>query len=254
MSGSLALTRIASSLLITSPSTLMLSSFARCTSRDWSIRSRRRFCSLAAVCVRTWSGVQFWHSSWTSEVRLCGACSKSSRVMTSLFTRATISSTITDFVCAVRVPEARNMGTISHLFWFIGDIVLAGFQSPTRQHQRYGDRAQNPHPLDLSLSLRFQGKQHVSDTFGDPAAPLDAHPERAARVQTHPLPFGPDELDEFLWGQLRLRMKFDRHFVGSPLNRRNKNSFGQPLQQCVVQQISHGRGRGPKAVGEFAIH
>jgi len=50
---------------------------------------------------------------------------------------------------------------------------------------------------DLSLSLRFQGKQHVSDTFGDPAAPLDRHPERAARANASP-PLGPDEPDELL--------------------------------------------------------
>src|SRR6202035_3417649 len=37
-------------------------------------------------------------------------------------------------------------------------------------------------------------------------------------------------------------------------NRRNQNSFGQALEQGVVEQVSHGRGRGPKAVGQFAVH
>src|SRR5260370_35361513 len=99
--------------------------------------------------------------------------------MTSLFTRATISSTITLFVCAVTVPAARKSQTINGNLCFIGNISLAG---STRAHKL----------LMRSLSLRFKRKQHVSDTFGDPPAPLDAHPQRSARAQAHPLPLAPN--------------------------------------------------------------
>ena len=49
-------------------------------------------------------------------------------------------------------------------------------------------------------------------------------------------------------------MKFDRHFVGSPLNRRDQKPFGQPLQQGVIEKVAHGGGRRPKPVGQLAAH
>src|ERR1700682_967408 len=254
MSGNLYCWRIASSRLITSASTLILESFARCTSRDWSIKSRRTFFSFAAICARNWSGVQFWHSSWTSPGMIARACCKSSRVMTSLFTRATISSTITLFVCALTIPARRKKKTISHLFCFIGDFLFAGFSRRRAKTSAMATARKAGTRLLRSLSLRFQGKQHVSDTFGDPAAPLDAHPESSSRVQAHPLAFGPDEPDQFFGRQSRLRVKFDGHFVGAALNRRDQNPFGQPLQQCIVEKVPHGRGRGAKAVGQFAVY
>src|SRR6202022_202437 len=198
MSGNLYCRRIASSRLITSASTLILEAFARCTSKDWSIKSRRTFFSFAAICVRNWSGVQFWHSSWTSELILACACCKSSRVITSLFTRATISSTITLFVCALTVPARRKKKTISHLFCFIGDFLFAGLSRRRAKPSAMATARKAGTRLLRSLSLRFQGKQHVSDTFGDPAAPLDAHPEGSAQVQADPLPFGSDDPDQFL--------------------------------------------------------
>jgi len=97
MSGSLALTRIASSLLITSPSTLMFVVFRALhkqglvdqVAQEVLLSCGASACAPGPDCILAFI-LDF-------EVRLCRACSKSSRVMTSLFTRATISSTITDF-------------------------------------------------------------------------------------------------------------------------------------------------------------
>ena len=104
-----------------------------------------------------------------------------------------------------------------------------------------------------SLSLRFQRKQHVSDAFGDPAAPFEAHPERAAGVQPQAFLLRPNEFHEIFRRQRRLRVKFNGHFVGAPLDGRDQQALGQPLQQRIIQEIAHRGGRSPKAVREFVV-
>ena len=87
--------RIWSSCFTTSVSTLMAKSLPRCSSSDWSIRSRRALFWRSSSATCNCSGVHFpLHSCRASSSALARALSSSELVMISLFTRATISSTI----------------------------------------------------------------------------------------------------------------------------------------------------------------
>src|SRR5258708_2111543 len=89
MLGSLFSVRMASSLLMSSGSTLTPMSLARCTRRDWSTRSRSVFFWRSSMAICNCSGVQrFWHSDLASSSAVWRALSYSERVMISLLTRS----------------------------------------------------------------------------------------------------------------------------------------------------------------------
>src|SRR6266700_4459526 len=120
---------------------------------------------------------------------LSRAWARSSRVITSLLTRATISSTISLLDCAPSGSAVKSSGKISHLL---------GFMNFTRV---------------CSLSFRFQGKQHVSDALRDPPPLFETHPQRAARIKAQAFAFGPNQADQFFRRQRSFRVKFHAHFV-----------------------------------------
>ena len=134
-------------------------------------------------------------------------------------TRGMIRSSHQDLVQAL----PGDKGNISHSLQTLEarDLIVIGRSPGGKAEARKKQRKNQPlawfhhrnYPFS-SLSLRFQGKQHVSDAFRDPPAAVQAYPQRTARIEPQAFLLGANEFHETLRGQRRLRLPSEAGALG----------------------------------------